>query len=44
MYTVYSLKHHSWCVFKDNGTLVAELVKSGFLTQEAAKQYIRSLK
>jgi len=44
MYTVFSVKYNSWCVFKDNGTPVAELIKSGFDSQEAAKQYIRGLK
>ena len=45
MYTIYSLKYHSWCVFKDNaGTATAALIKSGFATQDEAKAYIRSLK
>jgi hypothetical protein len=45
MYTIYSLKYHSWCVFKDNaGTLTSTLIKSGFATYDDAKSYIRGLK
>jgi hypothetical protein len=43
-YAVYSRAYFTWCVFKDNGTPYAELIKSGFVTQEDAKAYIRTLK
>lgn len=46
MYTIYSLKYHSWCVFKDerSGAPTSVLIKSGFATFDDAQSYIRSLK
>lgn len=45
MYTVYSHKFKSWCVFKDDyGRPTATLIKSGFETYEQAKAWIASNK
>jgi hypothetical protein len=44
MYTIYSEKYKSWCVYKDTNTLESELIKSGFDSQEKAIKYMKENK
>lgn len=46
MYTIYSLKYHSWCVFEDerSDAPTSVLIKSGFATYDDALAYIKGLK